>query len=313
MMNFANDVLNGLSTKSKFLSSKYFYDEKGDKLFQRIMELDEYYLTSCEYEILENNKGYLLDKFQNFDSSFHLVEFGAGDGFKTKILLGHFLEAKANFRYVPIDISYHALNNLMSDLGNSYPDLIGGGIHADYFQGLRSLNGKMSRKIILFLGSNIGNFRHDQARKFLKKMRDNVRDNDLVLIGFDLKKEPGVIRKAYNDSEGVTGEFNLNLLRRINAELGGQFVVDNFEHKPEYNHENGEARSYLVSRVDQTVCVEKLGKEFTFKADEKIFMEISQKYDPEDINELASLSGFKIVTNLYDKRKYFVDSLWEPV
>lgn len=312
-MSFAKDVLDGLSADSKFLSSKYFYDEKGDKLFQRIMELDEYYLTSCEYEILENNKRYLLDKFQNFDSSFHLVEFGAGDGLKTKVLINHFLYAGALFQYVPIDISEHAVSNLIADLKKTHPNLDSRQFHGDYFDGLESLNGQMQKKVVLFLGSNIGNFRTQAAIDFLEKIRENMGKDDLVLIGFDLKKDPDVIRSAYNDSKGVTRDFNFNLLIRINKELGGRFDIDNFLHKPEYDPETGAATSYLVSKTDQKVSIDVLQKEFSFVAGEKIFMEVSQKYDHEEISELARMSGFKIITNLHDERKYFVDSLWQPV
>ena len=136
---------------------------------------------------------------------------------------------------------------------------------------------------------------------------------DLVLIGFDLKKDPDVIKSAYNDSKGVTRDFNFNLLIRINKELGGRFDIDNFLHKPEYDPETGAATSYLVSKTDQKVSIDVLQKEFSFVASEKIFMEVSQKYDLEEISELARMSGFKIITNLHDERKYFVDSLWQPV
>ena len=311
-MNFALDVMTGLSSEKKFLSSKYFYDEAGDKLFQQIMELDEYYLTKCEFEILESHKDNLLEKFSNHRMPFQLVEFGAGDGMKTKILISHFITARADFSYLPIDISIHALDNLMCDLNRTYPDLQGQAINGDYFQGLRTLNGAIP-KAILFLGSNIGNFSPLKARDFLTEMRDCISVNDKILIGFDLKKDPEVIRKAYNDSKGITRAFNLNLLKRINTELEGEFIIENFEHIPTYNPDTGAAKSYLVSTTDQTVYIGKLKRKFKFVAGEKIFMEISQKYDMDDIADLARWSGFRIAANYYDDKKYFVDTLWEPL
>ncbi|MCH8231228.1 MAG: L-histidine N(alpha)-methyltransferase [Bacteroidetes bacterium] len=311
-MNFALDVMTGLSSEKKFLSSKYFYDEAGDKLFQQIMELDEYYLTKCEFEILESHKDNLLEKFSNHRMPFQLVEFGAGDGMKTKILISHFITARADFSYLPIDISIHALDNLMCDLNRTYPDLQGQAINGDYFQGLRTLNGAIP-KAILFLGSNIGNFSPLKARDFLTEMRDCISVNDKILIGFDLKKDPEVIRKAYNDSKGITRAFNMNLLKRINTELEGEFIIENFEHIPTYNPDTGAAKSYLVSTTDQTVYIGKLKRKFKFVAGEKIFMEISQKYDMDDIADLARWSGFRIAANYYDDKKYFVDSLWEPL
>jgi len=311
-MDFAYDVLTGLSSEKKFLSSKYFYDETGDKLFQQLMKLDEYYLTKCEFEILDSHKENLLGKFSNHRMPFQLVEFGAGDGLKTKILISHFINSRANFSYLPIDISKHALDNLMDDLNRTYPDLRGRAINGDYFQGLRTLNGT-TRNAILFLGSNIGNFRPLKARGFLTEMRNCIGINDMILIGFDLKKDPEIIRKAYNDSKGITRAFNMNLLNRINAELDGEFIIENFEHTPIYDPDSGAAESYLVSITNQTVYIGKLKRKFKFVVGEKIFMEVSQKYDINDIADLARWSGFRIAANYYDDRKYFVDSLWEPL
>ena len=165
----------------------------------------------------------------------------------------------------------------------------------------------------LILGSNIGNFSPLKARDFLTEMRDCISVNDKILIGFDLKKDPEVIRKAYNDSKGITRAFNLNLLKRINTELEGEFIIENFEHIPTYNPDTGAAKSYLVSTTDQAVYIGKLKRKLKFVAGEKIFMEISQKYDMDDIADLDRWSGFRIATNYYDDIKYFVDTLWEPL
>lgn len=235
MNQFDMDVAKGLSDNPKHLSSKYFYDEQGDKLFQKIMQLDEYYLTNAEHEILDTYKEDFLNSFKNGQDNFLLTEFGAGDGFKTKILLDHFIRKRIAFEYLPIDISKHALDNLLADLKSEFPRLQGYGIREDYFTALTRLNGETPKKVVLFLGSNIGNFSDSAAMEFLSQLRRSIGSDDTALIGFDLKKEPDIIRKAYNDSKGVTKDFNLNLLERINRELGGEFDRREFEHNPTYD------------------------------------------------------------------------------
>lgn len=309
---FAREVMKGLSDTPKYLSSKYFYDEKGDYLFQKIMELDEYYLTGAEYEIIERQKGDLLQLFANGASRFSLIEFGAGDGLKTKVLLKHFLSQGADFKYVPIDISENVLDLLLTDLEKNLPGLEMEGLQGEYFQALVAL-GKTdtARKVVLFLGSNIGNFLKPVAIKFLTRVAENLSKGDRLMIGADLKKDPEKILAAYNDSKGITRAFNLNLLERINRELDGDFMLDQFHHYPVYDPMTGEARSYLVSTVDQTVNISRINASFHFKAWEPIYMELSQKYDLDTLEELARESGFRILHNFYDSNKYFVDSVWE--
>jgi len=309
---FADDVREGLSSEPKFLHSKYFYDEAGDFLFQRIMGLEEYYLTDCELEIFEENKERLLQYFSSDSEIFDLIEFGSGDGLKTKILLKHFVQKNAGFNYIPIDISSSALIGLTADLDETLPDLNVNPICDDYFHALEELNKvDFNKKIILFLGSNIGNFRGDNAIPFLKHLRADMNKNDLLFIGFDLVKNPRIILDAYNDSEGITKEFNFNLLDRINKELGGNFLRKNFSHYPSYNPITGETNSYLVSLVDQTVWIESLAQSFAFEKWEPIFTEVSQKYRMRDIVHLANHSGFKVLDNFFDRKEYFVNSLWQ--
>lgn len=309
---FAEDVREGLSSEPKYLHSKYFYDEIGDDLFQQIMELEEYYLTNCEAEIFENQKNEILQYFSEDNSFFDLIEFGAGDGHKTKILLNHFVDNKVNLNYIPIDISKSVLTSLTLDLNKTLPDLVIKPICDDYFHALEELNKvDHNKKIILFLGSNIGNFRGDNAIPFLKHLRAEMNEKDLLLIGFDLMKDPKVILDAYNDKKGITSEFNINLLDRINRELGGNFNRANFSHYPSYNPITGESKSYLISLQKQTVWIERLSQSFNFERWEPIFTEISQKYNLKDIDHLANHSGFKVKKNLFDARKYFADSLWQ--
>ena len=308
---FARDVLKGLKASPKSLSSKYFYDARGDKLFQDIMELPEYYLTRTEFSILKQYREELYRQFSNNNSdNFDLIELGAGDGTKTKLLLEEFLGGNVRFTYYPVDISKNVLEELSANLKRDYPSLIFKAMPMEYFEAIKAIdngNGKR-KKIILFLGSNIGNFDEDTSDSFLQGLSNALDVGDMVLIGFDCKKDPNVILKAYSDSAGVTREFNLNLLDRINRELGADFNRDNFMHSAVYNPEDGRASSYLVSRVDQKVSL--LNETITFKAWETIHVEISQKFDEQMIAQLAANSGFDIVEKYFDEKMYFVDALW---
>ena len=309
---FAQDVDAGLSADSKFLSSKYFYDERGDKIFQQIMDLEEYYLTRKEFSILDQYKDQLLDFFSTGNEiEFQLIEFGAGDGTKTKILLEHFIGKEACFKYKPVDISGSVLETLMTDLRNTFPTLRGEPIQDDYFNALKKIdfNGGV-RKVILFLGSNIGNFRTNEAMDFLCKLAENLTSGDQVMIGFDLKKDPKTLMGAYDDSEGVTAEFNLNLLRRINRELGADFNLEDFQHVAKYDPATGAMESYLVSKKDQIVEIAACEKSYHFEAWEAIHTEISQKFDFSTIEMLADNAGFEVLQHFTDNERYFVDSLW---
>lgn len=309
---FAEDVRKGLSSDPKYLLSKYFYDERGDGLFRKIMELDDYYLTNSEFEIFNTCKSEILQLIDPHDKlGFQLIEFGAGDGLKTKVLLSHFLNEQVNFKYIPIDISGNVLEILKRDLKNNYPGLEIVGIQDDYFHALKQLNLEgNSRKVVLFLGSNIGNFTDGEAIDFLKKLSYNLSNEDLLMIGFDLKKDPSTILSAYDDSEGVTREFNFNLLQRINNELGGNFDLKTFKHFPSYDPVSGATKSYLISKIRQSVSIEALYQEFHFLPWEPIFTEVSQKYNMVDVENLARNSGFTIKENYYDSNSYFVDSIW---
>jgi len=308
---FAKDVKKGLNAKLKYLESKYFYDEKGDYLFQKIMELNEYYLTDCELEILKNHSEHYRRFFQNAESHFSLVELGAGDGYKTKVLLEHLAENQTNFSYLPIDISGNVLKILEAEIKREIPKLKVEPYTGDYFNALDTLNKQEAgRKVLLFLGSTIGNFKYKDALKFLKKLNQRMNREDLLLIGFDLKKDPNTILNAYNDKKGITEAFNLNLLERINNELGGNFNIADFYHYPTYNPVNGEAQSYLISKKEQKVTIKSLDQSFHFQKGEPIFMEISKKYDTETINKLAKEAGFEVKENFFDQKKYFTNSLW---
>ncbi len=311
---FANDTLKGLSSDQKYLSSKYFYDYNGSRIFQDIMQMPEYYLTRCEYEIFTNLKHQILECFKSDNKGFDLIELGAGDGTKTKVLLSYFLNQNSDFRYSPVDISEVSVTDLVNELEEKFPELKITGRVGDYFELIKSIepNG-YERKVILFLGSNIGNFNKQLSIRFLKELYNACDSNDYVFIGFDLKKDKNIILKAYNDPHGHTAAFNLNLLTRINSELSADFDPENFYHEEVYDPESGTARSYLISKKNHTVEIGQLNFTCNFSTGEKIFMEMSQKYDMKMINDLANVSGFEVVRNFFDERQYFVNSLWKPI
>ncbi|WP_159519652.1 L-histidine N(alpha)-methyltransferase [Sunxiuqinia indica] len=308
------DTLNGLSASPKYLLSKYFYDDQGSSIFQDIMQMPEYYLTDCEFEIFSTHRKQITNAFKDGVQGFDLIELGSGDGLKTKVLLQFLMESSVSFRYIPIDISHKANVELVNSLKKELPLLNVSAQTGDYFQEVKKLNGHSGlRKVILFLGSNIGNFSEEEIDLFFSQLSGLCHQGDRVLIGFDLKKSPDVIMNAYNDSHGHTEKFNLNHLLRLNKELNANFNPANFEHHTEYNPETGKVKSYLVSKTKQTVSVGDLDTDFHFNPWETIFMELSQKFDYQGIETLAQNHGFKVVENFTDNRNYFVDSLWQKI
>ena len=306
---FARDVLIGLSGNPKRIPSKYFYDAEGSRLFQQITDLEEYYPTRCEFEIFHSYKREIGEIMQG--EMFNLVELGPGDARKTRILLKSFLESKLDFTYVPIDISESALQGLVHGLQQEFPTLQVHGLVSEYFNALNWLRNLNQRKnFVLFLGSSIGNFNSERSRVFLHSLWNSLNPNDHALIGFDLKKDIDLLLRAYNDSKGVTREFNLNLLRRVNRELGGNFEVNRFRHYASYNVFSGAMESYLVSRENQIVMISEIGESFSFLPWEPIHTEYSYKYLESDIEKLADDTHFAPVTQFYDKDRYFTDAVW---
>jgi dimethylhistidine N-methyltransferase len=308
---FAFDVLAGLTERPKRLPSKYFYDDRGSEIFSRICEIDEYYPTRCEHEILETYAAAICEDARH-SGPFNLVEFGAGDGRKTMVLLEHLAEARADFRYVPLDISEGAMRGLIDSLAQRVPTVETEGLVCEYFDGLRWLNSREPdrRSLVLFLGSNIGNFDRPRARAFLRRLWTALRPKDQTLIGFDLKKDIELLLHAYNDSAGVTADFNLNLLDRINRELDADFDLKKWRHFATYNVFSGAMESYLVSQASQDVHIGALQTTFSFAPWEPIHTEYSYKYLVEDIERLARDTGFAVDHLFHDRRRWFVDALW---
>lgn len=310
---FYADVMKGLTATPKYLQSKYFYDRVGDRLFQHIMELPEYYLTRCEMEIFSHQTGNIIETLGSAYDEFDVVELGAGDATKSKFLLNEMLRAGFDFTYYPVDISISTISGLVQRLPSQLKGLKIHGLHGEYFAKLEEANKLSSKKkLVLFLGSSIGNYTMEETRGFLKNLSRKLNPGDLLLIGFDLKKHPKLILDAYNDKSGITREFNLNLLKRINRELNGNFNIHSFEHYPVYDPGTGACKSYLISLKKQQVHIGDRGL-VQFEKDEAIFMEVSQKYSIPEINELSTQSGFKTVKHLFDSKKWFTDVIWEKV
>lgn len=308
---FEEDVYKGLTTFPKYLYSKYIYDKKGDKLFQQIMELEEYYLTNCEYSILENHTAEIARSFQS-SKGFDLIELGAGDGKKTKVLLRHLVNEKTNFSYLPVDISLNVLEELEASLKKELPDFQIKIQQGTYLKTLEELSNFSSRKkVIMMLGSNIGNLLHKDAIGFLKNIAGAMNLEDMLFMGFDQKKNPQTILDAYNDPHGVTEAFNKNLLVRINAELHGNFDTESFLHWETYDPETGTARSFLVSKKDQKVDIRDLGLEVHFGAWETIHTEISQKYDDNVVDWLAREAGLTVVNSFTDSKAYYKNYIFQ--
>lgn len=312
MNQFLKEVLADLSTSPKTLNSKYFYDEKGDKLFQEIMNCPEYYPTNCEMEIFRERTKDLAITLKNGFNDFDLVELGAGDATKSSFLLKELVDMGADFTYMPIDISSTMIAHLEEALPSKIPGLKVQGLNGEYFDMLEQANLISARKkVVLMLGGNIGNETPENALSFCAKIRASLQEGDLVMIGFDLKKNPKTILAAYNDAAGFTRDFNLNLLDRINKELGGNFNSALFEHYPTYDPATGSCKSYLISNSAQQVTI--AGHHFNFEENEFIFMEISQKYSLQQTEDMALATGFKTVTHFLDHKKWFVDTVWQCV
>ncbi|MFY0254938.1 L-histidine N(alpha)-methyltransferase [Chitinophaga sp. 30R24] len=310
---FFHDVVQGLTAQQKYLDPKYFYDATGDMLFQQIMQCHEYYLTDCEMEIFRNQSADIVTALQHYAGIFDVVELGAGDATKSVHLLQQLIDNGIDYTYFPIDISGNVISQLEQSLPEKVPGLQLHGLHGEYFQMLQQANKYSSRKkVLLFMGANIGNFSVSAAQNFCRQLRQYLQPGDMLLTGFDLKKHPQIILNAYNDAAGITRAFNFNLLHRINRELGANFDTTKFEHFPTYDPASGACKSYLISLENQQVH---LGDTVSipFKENEALYMEISQKYSLEEADQLAAFSSFKPVARFFDSKHWFTDCLWKCI
>jgi dimethylhistidine N-methyltransferase len=311
---FRQDVEKGLSARQKSLPSRYFYDARGDKLFQQIMAMPEYYVTAVEDEIFQKKTSQLIKAMDvRPEYYFEIIELGAGDGTKSKKLLKHLVEQGHHFTYQPVDISQHILDQLESTLKREIPGLITHTTQAQYFDALADMKDSPHKIIVMFLGSNIGNLSDDEAANFIYQLGANLKPDDLLLLGVDLKKSRDIVLPAYNDTAGITASFNLNLLTRINRELEADFYLANFQHQPEYDEEQGIAYSYLVSTTDQSVLIKSLGKSFRFRAGERIHTEISRKYDEATLEKIIAGSNFTLCERITDTNGWFADYILKRI
>ncbi|WP_373330866.1 L-histidine N(alpha)-methyltransferase [Salmonirosea aquatica] len=306
---FAEDVLSGLSAEQKTLSSKYFYDDEGSRIFQEIMQLPEYYLTRAEMEIMTSQPAAIAAALP-YREPFNIIELGAGDGLKTKELLKFLVQKAVDFTYMPIDISGEAMQQLEKKLAESLPDLDVRPLIGDYFKVLSALNSEGRPNLYLFMGGNIGNYEKEGAIELLRMLEGIMQPNGRLLTGFDLRKNPRVISQAYDDAQGTTRSFNMNLLTRMNRELDADFVLEQFDFYSFYNPYNGEVRSMLVSLEEQQVSIKALDATFHFRENELIRTELSKKYTLDEITGLAAESGFLVEKNFFDSQHFFTDSLW---
>lgn len=308
---FAKETLKGLTCNPKELLPKYFYDDRGSKIFRQIMRMPSYYPTRCEFDIFLHQSENIVEELTKKTEVFDLIELGPGDGLKSKLLIKVLLEKGINFRYLPVDISEEALDILVNDLEREYPHLSINEHPGDYFEVLKNLNTESSRtKVILFLGGNIGNFNAKARKGFMSQLQRFTNSGDFLLTGFDLKKSPQKIVDAYKDPEGITEQFNLNHLMRINKELNADFDINMFEHHVSYNPVSGSMKSYLVSKIKQNVYIRSLDEMISFEAWEPVFMELSKKYSIDIIETIAEEYQFECIEHFNDSDNYFTDSLW---
>ena len=303
---FADEISFSLNQHSKFISPKFFYDKKGSELFEKICELPEYYPTRTEIGILKKLKGELP---LYLDGSFRLVELGSGSSVKTRLILDMLNQVQDKIEYFPIDIS-EILTESSALLQRDYSDLHITGIIDTYEGGLEFLKDYDAKKnLILFLGSSFGNFTSDEGKEFLEKINSTMKDNDLFLIGLDLVKNKIILENAYNDSQGVTAQFNLNVLSRINDELDADFNLNNFAHCAIYNENDQRIEMYLKSLVNQSVIISKANVSLTLKKNELIHTEHSHKYKLSQIRELMHQTGFNIKNTWLDENNQFALTL----
>ena len=307
---FARDVRVGLTAAPKWLPCRYFYDAEGSALFEEICSLPEYYLTRTERQILAERAAEIAGLFQE---PIALVELGSGSAAKTRLLIEAFLQRHRCLRYVPVDISPSILEDSSLALLEEYPRLEIVAVAAEYAQGLAHLQAVTGQpKLILWLGSNVGNLDRPQAAAFLRQVGRAMTDQDRLLIGIDLRKDRATLERAYDDSRGVTSRFNMNLLSRINEELGGRFDLASFRHRAIYNAEMGRVEMHLESCRTQRVQIEALELEVPFEAGETIHTENSYKYSLAEIEMLCSASGFRVERQWLDEGRLFSVNLVAP-
>lgn len=310
-MDLAQDVINGLGASAKSIPSRWFYDDEGSKIFQKIMAMPGYYLTRVEHGILSAQADEIAKWTAAAGGDLHIVELGSGDGEKTLTLCAGLLERGTTCTLHPIDVSEHALSVLGHRFRSRWPQIKVAPVLGSYFDLWPKIPAK-HRQTVLLLGSNLGNLSHPRAIDLLSRVHANMRPDDVLLLGLDLQKDPATVLAAYNDPGGITAAFNLNLLRRLNRELEMDFAMERFYHYASYSPLDGVARSFLVSSERQTVRSRRLQREFHFQSGETLYTEQSQKYTLPMIEELAGGAGFSVRAHIMDERKWYTVAVLQP-
>ncbi len=303
------EAVAGLSAAQKWLPAALFYDDAGTELFQRITALPEYYLTRVEEALLKERSDDLAALIAPTAAPLSLVELGSGDGSKTTRIAGALVRRCVPLTFYPIDTAQLALQQLTARFAQDVPNVSVHPVHGDYFAQWPALPSDHAQAVLM-LGSNLGNYSTADAIHLLSAVRQRMRPGARLVLGLDLKKDPQVILDAYNDAAGVTAAFNLNLLTRLNRELGMDFDLARFRHYPCYSPLDGTARSFLVSTRNQVVRSSLLARSFAFAEGETIYTEQSQKYDAALIAEIAAGSGFTVAGEITDARRWHALSVW---
>jgi len=304
---FASDIKKGLTAKNKFIPDRDYYDDKGSVFFQELMHNPDYYVYNSELEIFETYKNDIANIFSKNTSKLNLIEFGAGDGIKTEVIINELLNNKIDFNYIPIDFSQKYINDMEVSFKKKYPKLKINGINADYFEALEKISDENIRNVILFIGSSFGGLTDSESDNFLTKLSSKMKKGDILLIGFDLKKTPKILYKAYHNT---CFDWCNYLLSRINNELGGNIDLSKFEYYTNYNPINGKFKWYFLSKEIQTIFIKDIDLQVHFDNYEPIYIGQSKKFSKKGISNLSEKYGFKLKNNYTDKNKYFIDSVW---
>jgi len=299
---YVEEVVRGLSGSPKTLPCKLFYDERGSALFEKITELPEYYPTRTELEILRR---YSREMALAAGSPVSIIELGAGTATKTSTLLQAVARRQIRVKYLPVDISPTALAAAKKRVRQELPGALVQPVVADFAHGFDFLSKVPGRKLVLYLGSSIGNFDGDDAVKFLGNVRDQLAPGDALLLGTDMVKDASILVPAYDDAQGVTAEFDKNILLRINRELDANFDLDSFRHIAQWNPRCSRMEIYLESTCAQTAVIGLTGSVVHFAAGERIHTENSYKYTLEMVERMLCVSGFKLEKTWFDRRKWF--------
>jgi dimethylhistidine N-methyltransferase len=296
------DVIDGLTKTPKSLPAKYFYDQRGSELFEDICQLPEYYPTRTEASILQES----TQEIVAYTGVCELIELGSGSSTKTRLLLDGYYQQKKSCKYVPIDVSETILTASAIQLQKEYPNLTIQGLIGTYEQALAYCqNSSYNTRMIFFLGSSIGNFSPLECDKFLTKISSVLQAGDYFLLGIDLQKPLSILEAAYNDSQGVTAAFNLNMLSHLNWRFQGNFDLDLFKHQAIYNQDKSQIEMYLICQKSHTVDLQSLALSIDFQAGEKLLTEISRKFALDTMQKDLASKGLKPVKVFSDAENLF--------